>query len=213
MCVITAAMVGGSVAAAVSANAAIAGTAISIVGAGLTIAGNEEQADAAKKQARYQQQIAEYEAELEQQRGNVELIRWGINARREFGRQVVLRSAYGADLSFGDPAQQFSEMRQFQAFDSNLIARTTEARVLGIRLRGEEARLEAKNVRTAATFANIGAGFQLAADLGSNISTMYETGTLGLLVDSPSSRKAVKYGNEINPGRNARLASRLAARD
>lgn len=201
MCIFVAAA--GLSAAAVAADVSIVATLASL---GTQIAGAEAQAQAAQNQADYDAQIAQYEAALEQQRGNVEQVRYGIDAQREHAKMIAQRGSFSADLSFGNLPERASEMRAFQAFDSDIIARTTQSRILGLQLGAEASRTAAQNIRSAMTFSEIGAGFGALASLSSTATGMYDRGFLG---GNGVNSKAVKYSD--TPGLGSKLSVKSVA--
>ena len=132
--------------------------AATVATAGLQIAGEQAASDAAQEQAKYEYQVAEYEAELERQRGEVDQLRFGINARKEHGALVARAAASNFDLSSGSPSTILTESIKFQTFDSAILARSTEARVLGLKLRGQQALAEGKNAQLAGQLGIAGIG-------------------------------------------------------
>ena len=182
----------------IAADAAIVGTIASV---GFQIAGNQAQAKAAEAQGGYEAQIAEYEATLEQQRGDVDQVRYGINARREHAKLINRQSGYSQAIDFGNQANLAAEHLAFQAFDSDILARTTQARVLGLNLRAEGSRSAARNIRSAMTFANVGVAFGGVAGIGGTFASMYSRGVFD--GPPPSERKASKYsgGGSSSSGR------------
>jgi len=133
--------------------AGLAGTAVSA-------AGQAQQAKVAEDQGKYEYKVMRYEAELERQKGEVEAVRFGINARREWGRFMLQQAGTNRDLSFGNVASQAVEFRKFQTFDSEILARNAEARVNVLNLNADNARIRGQNQAAGLRMGAIATGVQ-----------------------------------------------------
>ena len=175
MCIITAAaLTAAGVSAAIAPTLAVAGNVAivgalgaSVAGTATSVIGQQQQAKAAKAQGKYEAQVARYEANLEGQKGVVENVRFGINARREWGKFMLANAASSRDLSFGNAAQQAIEMRQFHTFDADIIRRNTESRVMSLNLSADNAVTRARNLSAGYKLGAAGAGI---AGFGSTLS-------------------------------------------
>lgn len=192
MCIIAPAIAGG-VTAAIAANAALVAAAAS---SGIAIAGAVQQGKDAKKAAEYDAQIAEYEAEVARQAGEVENIKFGVNARRQFGRQIAVMAASNVDLSFGSASERLAETRKFQAFDSDILARNTYNAVLGLTLKAENSRIAGQNAASAASFNAASAGLSGLSSIAGIGFQAARGGGMGALNTGTgvSDRVASKYG-------------------
>ena len=176
MCVVS-----GAVAATISA-------VTTAVSTGIAIAGAVRQGQAAEKQAKYESQVASYEAEVARQAGDVEIIQKGIADRKRFGAQMARLAASNVDLSFGSAQSSLVETKKYQAFDSMILGRSIDNRVLGIEMGGREALARGKNAKTASIWNAVGAGVGGAAALGSQALAFHSVGI------SPTSTKTeLKY--------------------
>lgn len=172
MCIITAAMVGGSVTAALIANTAIA-TIPTVISGAVSISGQMRAAEAAKDQGKYEAKIARYEASLAEDAGKVEAFKFGVQAQREFGKLMVAQATSGKDLSYGNVLRQLTEARKFQTFDADLIRRNVDARVTSLQLSASNAISRGNNQAAAYRFGAAGSGVGI---LGSAVSAFTSVG-------------------------------------
>lgn len=129
-----------------------------LAASGVQVAGQLQAASAAKEQGKYEAKLARYEAVAARQSGEVEAFKHGIESRREWGRFMLQNAASNRDLSFGTAAQQAIEVRKFQTFDSQIIARNVEARVTGLNISAANARIRGQNQATGLTLGAVGTG-------------------------------------------------------
>ena len=212
MCIISAA-VAGSVGAAIAANTAIAGVAVSAVGTGMAIAGQMEAADAANDKAKYEQQLALYNGVAEKNKGQVERQKQGIAQRKEFGAMRARAAAGSADLSYGSTFRLLQETRRYQAFDGVILSRSIQARVLGAKLAGDAAEYNGKVAENNFKWGAAAAGVRGVANIAGQASSFFNAGILGpgggdgtgasTIVEptsTPSARRTSDYSNAyFNP--------------
>ena len=167
----------GAALGASAASAAAVGTTTAIslattaVSTGFQIAGAVEQSQMAKARAKYDRKAAEYKAEVSRQAGNVELIRYGIDAQHEFGSMIAVAAASGVDLSYGSASARITQARQFQAFDASVLAYNVENNIIAGELDIESARFEQRAARRGGRLAIGGAtagGFAALSQVGAN---------------------------------------------
>ncbi len=147
-----------------------------LAGSAVSAAGQVQQAKAAEDQGKYEYKVMRYEAELERQKGEVEAVRFGVNARREWGRFMLQQAGTNRDLSFGNVASQAIEFRKFQTFDGEILARNAEARVNVMNLNAENARIRGQNQAAGLRMGAVATGIQGAA---SAVSSFFSFSRLG----------------------------------
>lgn len=151
----------------------VAGLASSVV----TAVGQQQQAKAAEDQGKYEAKVMRYEATLERQKGEVENIKFGINARREWGRFMLQNAGSSRDLSFGNAAQQAVEFRRFQAFDKDIISRNVEARVTTLNMSANNARIRGQNQAAGLRLASIGTSLNAVGNVASRFFSYSQLGS------------------------------------
>jgi len=178
MCIVSAALA-GSAGAAIAANVAIAGVAISAVGTGMSVAGQLEAADAANERAKYEQQLALYNGVAEKNKGQVEQTKQGIAQRKEFGAARARAAASGADLTYGSTFRILQETRRYQAFDGIILSRSIQARVLGAKLAGDAAEYNGKVAENNFKWGAAASGVKGVAGITAQLASFTNAGIIG----------------------------------
>jgi len=186
MCIFLAAgAVGAGIATSLSAGAALAANVAvaaipAIIGGAIQIAGQVQAGQAAKDQGKYEAKVARYEAVLAKQAGDVEQFKFGIQAQREFGRLMLAQATSSKDLSFGNAAAQQIEVRKFQTFDKDIIARNVDARVLSLQLTASNAITRGRNQAIETKYAAGASGIGILVGITSAFTNVgYASGGFG----------------------------------